>query len=49
MQGDPPLGSLGHGVETLTEDMVSDTLACGPDPEKHVKARDRELRPRLGV
>jgi G6PDH family F420-dependent oxidoreductase len=25
-------------AEIVTEDMVGDTLACGPDPEKHVKA-----------
>jgi len=25
-------------AEIVTEEMVGDTLACGPDPEKHVKA-----------
>jgi G6PDH family F420-dependent oxidoreductase len=25
-------------AEIVTEDMVGDTLACGPDPERHVKA-----------
>jgi G6PDH family F420-dependent oxidoreductase len=25
-------------AENVTEEMIGDTLACGPDPEKHVKA-----------